>query len=121
MTTLLISLDKVIGNVTNAPDKINSGSGPIAGSGGVTVLISLDSVIGNVTILPLKVNSGFAPIAGSGGVTVLMLLDKAMGKSTTPPFNIIGGAVDLPVSAELENCASKGISICKRRSRHLYS
>ena len=115
MTTLLISLDSVIGNVTNAPDKINSGFPPIAGSGGVTVLMLLDKVIGNVTILPVNVNSGFAPIAGSGGVTVLMLLDSVIGKFTTPPFNIIGGEDDLPVNAELENCASNGILICKRR------
>ena len=115
MTTLLISLDKVIGNVTNAPFKVNSGSGPIAGGGGVTVLTSLDSVIDNVTILPVSVNSGSGPMAGGGGVTVLTSLDKAMGKSTMPPFNIIGGEDDLPVNAELENCASNGISICKRR------
>ena len=110
MTTLLISLDKVIGNVTNAPANVNSGVSPIGGSGGVTVLILLDIVIGNVTNAPVKVNSGVSPIGGSGGVTVLILLDIVIGKSTMPPFNIIGGEDDRPVSAELENCASNGIS-----------
>ena len=107
---LLIVLDNVIGNVTNAPANVNSGSGPMAGGGGVTVLISLDRAIGNVTNAPVNVNSGIGPMAGGGGVTVLTSLDNAMGKSTMPPFNIIGGDEDLPVNAELENCASNGIS-----------
>jgi len=110
-----MSLDNVIGNVTNAPASVNSGSGPIAGSGGVTVLIPLDSVIGNVTNAPVKVNSGSDPIAGSGGVTVLISLDSVIGRFTIPPFNIIGGAVDLPVNELPETCANNGISICKRR------
>ena len=109
-----MSLDNVIGNVTNAPVKVNSGSGPIGGSGGVTVLMLLDNAIGNVTIEPANVNSGVSPIAGPGGVTVLILLDNAIGKSTIPPFNIIGGAVDLPVNELPETCANNGISICKR-------
>ena len=79
------------------------------------LLIVLDNVIGNVTNAPANVNSGVSPIGGSGGVTVLILLDIVIGKSTMPPFNIIGGEDDLPVNAELENCASNGISICKRR------
>ena len=94
---------------------MNSGSGPIAGSGGVTVLISLDRAIGNVTMLPLKVNSGFGPMAGSGGVTVLISLDNVIGKSTILPFKIIGGDEDLPVNELPETCANSGISICKRR------
>ena len=85
-----------------------------------TLLISLDKVIGNVTNAPFKVNSGSGPMAGGGGVTVLISLDKVIGKSTMPPFNIIGGGEDLPVNAELENCASNGILICKR-CWHLYS
>ena len=74
------------------------------------LLTVLDNVIGNVTILPVSVNSGSSPISGGGGVTVLISLDKVIGKSTMPPFNIIGGEDDLPVNAELENCASNGIS-----------